>query len=192
MAVTISFNLTMLLLVGVNVLGIFVYVCMLRLRSHRTEQAKVRIVEVVAAYFARIGVLAKAEAIELPAAGHFTIIADTEPLKRFRHSHIVEMMLIEQIKQTTGYSVDKVYWRFPLPPREGAVVESPENSITPQQHALEVDEYLEQGLERLNEPAGLEVHEDSWAHFQEAVHEREEAHGEAEKPESGRATTPMS
>lgn len=187
MTITINFDLTMLLLVGVNVLCIFVYVGMLKLRAYRLEQARERIVEEVAAYFARIGVAAKAEAIKLPAAGHFIIIADTEPLKRFRHSHIVEMMLIGQIKNATGHTVDKVFWRFPLPAREGAAVEVPEDATVPPPRAPEVDEYLEQGLTRLSAPDGLEVHEDSWAHYQEALHEREEAHGAASESESGRA-----
>lgn len=187
MTITINFDLTMLLLAGVNVLGIFVYVGMLKLRAHRLEQARERIVEVVAAYFARIGVAAKAEAIKLPAAGHFIIIADTEPLKRFRHSHIVEMMLIGQVKNVTGHTVDRVFWRFPLPAREGAAVEVPEDAtIPPPPRAPVVDEYLEQGLTRLSTPDGMEVHEDSWAHYQEAVHEREEAHGAAGESESGR------
>lgn len=187
MTITINFNLTILLLVGVNVLGILVYIGMLNLRAHRLEKARKRIVEEVAAYFARTGVAAKAEAIELPAVGHFIIIADTEPLKRFRHSHIVEMMLIGQIKNATGHAVDKVFWRFPLPAREGAAVDVPINTMA-NLSAQEIDPYLEQGLMRLNLPEGLEVHEDSWAHFEEAVHEREEAHAAAGEPKNGQDT----
>ncbi len=184
MIVTINFDLPMLLLFGANVLGIFVYVGILKLRSRRLVRVRERIVEEVDAYFAKIGVTAKTEAIKLPAGGHFTIIADTEPLKRFRHSHIVEMMLIDQVKNATGHTVDKVYWRFPLPAREGAAVDAPENITIP---SPEVDEYLEQGLARLSSPDGLEVNEESWANFQEAVHKREKAQGAAGEPESGRA-----
>ena len=120
MTITINFDLPMLLLFGVNLLGIFGYFGILRLRTHRLMRVRERIVGEVSTYFSKIGVTASAEVIELPAGGHFTIFADTEPLKRFRHSHIVEMMLIGQVKNATGYIVDKVYWRFPLPAREGA------------------------------------------------------------------------
>lgn len=180
MNVTITFDLTMLLLVGVNVFGIIAYVGMLKLRAHRLVRAKERIVEAVAAYFAKTGVAVRAEVIALPEPGHFIIIADTEPLKRFRHSHIVEMVLIEQVKKATGYTVDRAFWRFPLPAREGAAVEAPEKAMIPLPPGPEVDAYLAQGLARLRAPEGLEVHEDSWAHFQEAVHEREESHNSAE------------
>lgn len=184
MTVTITFNLTMLLMVAANVLGIFAYVGLLRLRAHRLEQAKKRILAVVADNFASIGVAVSSEAIALP-AGHFIIIADTEPLKRFRHSHIVEMVLIEKVKNATGKTVDRVYWRFPLPAREDAVVDAPENTST-SPPAPKIDAYLAQGLKRLRAPEGLEVHEDSWAHFQEVVHEREEAKCAADDLESGR------
>lgn len=184
MIVTINFDLPMLLIFGVNLLGILVYIGILKLRAHRLVRIRERIVEEVSAYFAKIGVTAKAEAIELPAGGGFTIFADTEPLKRFRHSHIVEMMLIGQVKNATGHTVDKVYWRFPLPAREGAAVEAPDNITISKP---EMDEYLEQGLARLSSPDGLEVKEDSWENFQVTVHAREESHGAAGELESGRA-----
>jgi hypothetical protein len=111
----------------------------------------------------------------LPKFGHFIIIADTEPLKRLRHSHIVEMVLSEEIKKATGYTVDRVFWRFPLPAREGAAVEAPEHVVNAPAVAAKMDAYLAQGLARLRVPDGLEVREDSWIHFQEAVHAREEA-----------------
>lgn len=173
MTVSITFNLTVLLMVTVNVLGIFVYVGLLKLRAHRLEQAKERILAVVADTFSIMSVAVSSEAIVLP-SGHFVIIADTEPLKRFRHSHIVEIVLIEKIKKATGKTVDRVYWRFPLPAHEDAVVDAPEN-ISTMPPTPKIDAYLAQGLKRLRAPDGLEVHEDTWAHFQEAVHEREEA-----------------
>ena len=186
MTVTINFDLSMLLLFGLNVLAVFIYIGRLKLNEHRMKQAKARIVAEVSAYFAKSSVAVKAEVIALPAINHYIIVADTEPLKRFRHSNIVEMMLINDVKNATGHTVDKVFWRFPLTPREDAAIEAIENITISPPSTPEIDAYLEQGLERLSLPGGLEVHEDSWAHFQEAVHEREEAQDAAGEAENGR------
>lgn len=191
MNVTITFDLTMLGIVGLNLIGILIYVARRKLQAHRLQRARARIVETVSAYFARTGVAVRAEAMAMPGTDHFIIIADTEPLKRFRHSQIVEVVLIEQVKKATGHIVDRVFWRFPLPAREGAAVEAPgkDGAAATPQRAPEVDEYLAQGLARLRAPEGLEVREESWAHFQEAVHEREEAHEGAEA--AGGITPPV-
>lgn len=175
MTVTIAFDLTLLTLVGLNLLGIVAYVGMLKLRAHRLARAKQRIVEAVAAYFVKTGLAVRAEVIPLPASEHFIVIADTEPLKRLRHSHIVELVLIDEVKKATDLVVERVFWRFPLPAREGAALGAPEQTVAMPPSVVAGDAYLAEGLARLRAPEGLEVHEDSWAHFQEAVHEHEAA-----------------
>lgn len=170
---TIPYVPSLLLIVGLSVA--IIYLIMRRVRAHRLELTKDRIVGVVAAYFTETNVAVRAEAIALPVEGHFILIADTEPIKRFRYSHIVEMVLIEKVKQATGQTVDSVYWRFPLPVHDEEAVKTPKNIMIPPWHAPMVDAYLEYGLKLLRAPEGMEVHKDTWAHFQEVVHEREEA-----------------
>lgn len=180
MTVTVAFDLTMLALVGLNLLGIVVYTGMTKLRAHRLARAQRRIVEAVAAYFSRTGLAVRAEVLPVAGSEHFIVIADTEPLKRLRHSHIVEVVLIEEVKKATDLIVERVFWRFPLPAREGAALVAPHHADEPPS-AVVMDPYLEQGLKRLHAPEGLEVHEDSWAHFQEAMHTHQEAR-QAEPP----------
>ena len=166
-----------LLMTSAIMLGIFIYVGMLKLRAHRLDHVKERIAGLVAAYFAKTSVVVKSEAIELPTLDHFIIIVDTEPIKRFRYSHIVEMVLIEKVKEATSKTVDRVYWRFPLPIHDEEIVKAIETNTSLGSHAPRmIDAYLAHGVGLLRAPEGLEVHEDSWAHFQEVVHEREEAH----------------
>ena len=166
-----------LLMTGVIMLGIFIYVGMLKLRAHRLDQVKERIVGVVAAYFAKTGVAVKSEAIALPTLDHFILIVDTEPIKRFRYSHIVEMVLIEKVKEATRKTVNSVYWRFPLPIHDEEIVMATASNTSSGSHAPRMlDAYLAHGVGLLRAPEGIDVHEDSWAHFQEVVHEREEAH----------------
>lgn len=166
-----------LLMTSASMLGISIYFGMLKLRAHRLDQVKERIVWVVAAYFAKTGVAVKSEAIALPALGHFILIVDTEPIKRFRYSHIVEMVLIEKVKEATRKTVDSVYWRFPLPVHDEEIVMANESNTRSGPHApRKLDAYLAHGVGLLRAPDGIDVHEDSWAHFQEVVHEREEAH----------------
>lgn len=166
-----------LLMTSTIMLGIFIYVGMLKLRAHRLDQVKERIAEVVVAYFAKTSVAVKSEAILLPTLGKFIIIVDTEPIKRFRYSHIIEMVLIEKVKKATSKTVDRVYWRFPLPMHDDEVVNAMESNTSPGPHSQrKIDAYLAHGVGLLRAPEGLDVHEDSWAHFQEVVHEREVTH----------------
>ncbi|MBI4989968.1 MAG: hypothetical protein HZC23_14225 [Rhodocyclales bacterium] len=182
MTVTIAFDLTLLTLVGLNLLGILAYVGTIKLRAHRLARARQRIVETVAAYFSRTGLAVKAEVVSLPDSEHFIVIADTEPLKRLRHSHIVELVLIEEVKKATDFVVERVFWRFPLPAREGAALGAPEQAATVPPSAEAGDAYLAEGLARLRTPEGLEVGEDSWAHFQEAVQLHDDAREAAQPP----------
>lgn len=172
MNITITFDLTLLAIVGANLLGILLYFGLMKLRARRLDRARERIVASVSAYFARTGVSVRAEAISPPGTERFIVVADTEPLKRLRHSHIVEMVLIDEVKRATGLTVDRVFWRFPLAPREGASIEAP-NAAGVAPRIAAIDPYLAQGLARLRTPEGVEVHEDSWGHFEEALHQRE-------------------
>lgn len=186
MNITVTFDLTLLAIVGANLLGIFIYVGLMKLRAHRLQQARERIVTTVSAYFARTGVSVRAEAISPPGTERFIVIADTEPLKRLRHSHIVEMVLIDEVKSATGLTVDRVFWRFPLAAREGASIEAP-NVAGEAPRLAAIDPYLAQGLARLRTPEGVEVREDSWGHFEEALHQREKR---PEATDEGEAAPP--
>jgi hypothetical protein len=46
---------------------------------------------------------------------HFVTLIESEPLKRFRYSNVLENNLITHIFKTTGNVVEKIYWRFPVP-----------------------------------------------------------------------------
>jgi len=43
----------------------------------------------------------------------FVTLIESQPLKRFRYSNVLENNLIAHIYQKTGNTVEKIFWRFP-------------------------------------------------------------------------------
>ncbi len=120
-----------------------------------------RIAEAVNEYFARSS--AKVNAQCLHVQGRFLILIESEPLKRFRYSHIVEASLISHVDKALGLQIHSVFWRFPLPA----------GALTPQAAAVakpapREDEYLIQGLREARTNPDYHVAEDSWDQFEKA------------------------
>ncbi|MCC6658888.1 MAG: hypothetical protein IT512_11950 [Rhodocyclaceae bacterium] len=123
-----------------------------------------RIALAVKDYFAKSG--AEISARCHPVEGRFLVLVESEPLKRFRYSHIVEAALIGHVDKALGLRVDRVFWRFPLP--VGAA--SPQDTADPKP-AVREDEYVVQGLRQAANP-DYHVAEDSWDQFEKARQEK--------------------
>ncbi|MDO8301115.1 hypothetical protein [Lacisediminimonas sp.] len=105
-------------------------------------------------YFRKSGVLVSAAAARLEGSANYTAMVESEPMKRFRLSHIVEKSLVEHVRKTCDLELDKVYWRFPI-------------SDT-QQPAESKDAYINEGLMNLNDLSKYEVVDSSIEMFTQA------------------------
>jgi hypothetical protein len=76
---------------------------------------------------------------------NFIAMVESEPIKRFRYSNIIESNLISHIYKLTGFMVEKIYWRFPVMLSKDTVV------------TLESDEQQERDL-YFEEPALAQSH----------------------------------
>lgn len=135
-------------------------------RAAQRKQGKVaidgeRIAASVMEYFARSG--AKVGAQCHPVQGRFLVLVESEPLKRFRYSHIVEASLIGHVEKALGLQVDRVFWRFPLP--VGAATAQDTADLKP---AVREDEYVTQGVRQAMANSEYHVAEDSWDQFEKA------------------------
>ena len=91
------------------------------------------------------------------------VLVESEPLKRFRYSHIVEATLISHVDKALGLKVDRVFWRFPLP--VGASSPQDTADIKPTQRE---DDYLAEGIREAKTSPEYHVSEDSWEQFEKA------------------------
>ncbi len=131
-------------------------------RKPRETVADVRrIAEVVNEYFARSNAEVSAQCHLVH--GRFLILIESEPLKRFRYSHIVEASLINHVDKALGLHVHSVFWRFPLPAGDS----SPRATADAKQAPRE-DEYIIQGLREAKTNPDYHVAEDSWDQFEKA------------------------
>lgn len=105
-------------------------------------------------YFRKSGVLVSAAAARLEGSANYTAMVESEPMKRFRLSHIVEKSLVEHVRKTCELELDKVYWRFPI--------------TDTQQPAESKDAYISEGLMNLNDLSKYEVVDSSIEMFTKA------------------------
>jgi hypothetical protein len=118
MTATITFDLSMLYFVAVNVLAILAYVLTVKYRSRRNQRNREVLTNAVVQYFKITGVEVSVRCVSLLNNKHFIAFVDSEPMKRFRLSHMIEKSLMDHISATSDLRLDTVYWRFII--RDGA------------------------------------------------------------------------
>lgn len=109
---TFVFEPTILYFSIFNVVAILVYVLMQKRRSRRREQNAKKIKETIATYFGVTGVKVAVRCIQLPDSKNFTVFIESEPMKRFRMSHLVEATLRDHVRAACELELDRIYWRF--------------------------------------------------------------------------------
>ncbi len=164
MTVTLTADLTILYFVAANIVGILAYVLILKHRMRTQTRRQAMLAAQIVDYFRHSGAEVRVTCIPGPDGRRFIATIDSEPLKRFRYSHIVEMSLCNHVFKTCGIEIDRVYWRFPVK----ASVQAPEASASE-------DSYINDRLLRLKSEAEYQVSPASWEQFEAAVHEEDSA-----------------
>lgn len=150
-------RLLLSLLVGANVIGIIGYVAMVRLRARREKRDAAAVAKSIVDYFRKSGVDVTVHCTRVPCSRsrNFCAAIESEPMKRFRLSHIIESTLRDHVRKTCALEVEKVYWRFPI--KEAAKADTP---------ASTADEYINEGLENYRHIPKPEVTELPWEQFE--------------------------
>lgn len=138
------------------------YVHVRQRKQRKAVTSSRRIAQAVKDYFDRSS--AKVSCQCLHVQGHFLILVESEPLKRFRYSHIVETALVSHVEKTLGLHVARVFWRFPLP----VGIPSPFDTADIKPAHREEDS-IAAGVLVAKPDSEYHVVEDSWDQFQKAL-----------------------
>lgn len=173
-----SFNVdaVTLTLTGVLValiIGILAYASIAARKASRIGRDRAAIRNTIIDYFRRSGVEVSADCTSFD-NGLYTAVVESEPMKRFRLSHIIEMTLREHVRKNCGLELDKIYWRFPIKeatqavtvPREGEAT-APQNGAEKKPKEEVSDDYINEGLENYRHIPKPEVTELSWETFEQ-------------------------
>jgi hypothetical protein len=165
MTVTLAFDLALLYLVAVNVIAILGYVLLLKQRARRLVQNTRAVTNAIVDYFRADGIEVAAEAIPRPGGKSYIAFVESEPMKRFRYSHIIEITLRMHIRHECGVELERIFWRFPIRGRgQAAEAAVREMEIT----EGDQDQYIREGLD-LKKEKGYDIHESSWEEFEKTI-----------------------
>jgi hypothetical protein len=174
-----AISLILAALVVALLIGILAYAASVKMKAARNKRETALIRSTIIDYFRRSGVEVSADCMSFDGNRRFTVVVESEPMKRFRLSHIIEMTLREHIRKNCGLELDKIYWRFPIKEaaRSSAVPgvidgapdapDAPEAANVAARKADESpDEYINEGLEHYRHIPKPEVTELSWESFE--------------------------
>lgn len=163
-----SVDFWIVLLAAACLLAALVYVMVLKNRMRREKRHVAAVSATIIDYFRRSGVEVSVGSV-MQGNKRFTAFIESEPMKRFRLSHIIEATLREHVLRSCGMELDKVYWRFPIKEaaRNAAAVENASKEGS--KPAEGSDDYINEGLVHYKHLPKVEVTELSWENFEEVT-----------------------
>ena len=174
-----SFNadvvvLVLFALVAANVIGVVAYALAVKVKARRKARHIQAIRAVILDYFKRSGVEVSVSCTDL-GQGKYTAMVESEPMKRFRLSHIIEMTLREHVRRSVSVNLDKIYWRFPVKQAQAQAAQQAAAQAQGAQAAeakpedTESDDYINAGLEHYRHIPKPEVEELPWEQFEQVA-----------------------
>lgn len=180
--------LMLAILLAAIVLAVLAYISANKIKARREQRDVAAIRATIIDYFRRTGVEVSADCFR--SAAGFTAVVESEPMKRFRLSHIIEMTVREHVRKACDLELDKIYWRFPIKDavQAVAVADANGNSGTEVETNTEAggdkkseelsDEYINEGLEHYRHIPKPEVTEIPWETFEQVATIGKEKKGE--------------
>lgn len=169
--------LVLFALVALNVIGVVAYALAVKLKAKRKARHVQAIRVVILDYFRRSGVEVSVAATDL-GNGRYTAMVESEPMKRFRLSHIIEMTLREHVRRSVSVDLDKIYWRFPVKQAQAQAAAAQTAAGAADVQAAqaveakpdtESDDYINEGLEHYRHIPKPEVEELPWEQFEKVA-----------------------
>lgn len=153
--------------VTAGLLASLAYVVALKQRVRKEERNIAAVNVLIVEYFRKTGVEVSVGCIRLMGNKRITALIESEPMKRFRLSHIIEMTLRDHVQKSCGLDLEKIYWRFPI--KEATRDASVAAQAAGTKPAAGTDEYINEGLVHYKDLPKVEVTEISWDKFEEAT-----------------------
>ncbi|MDB5728177.1 MAG: hypothetical protein JWQ00_1382 [Noviherbaspirillum sp.] len=112
MTASITFTPATTYFILANVALLLLCIGWMKFKSWREQKRTAVVTESILQYFRITGIEVSAKCISLEGNHHFIAFIQSEPMKRFRLSYLVEMSLREHIEKACNMELDTVYWRF--------------------------------------------------------------------------------
>ena len=109
---TFTFELTMLYFVAINIIAILAYVLFLKHKARKHQRHTRRVTRAIIGYLRITNAKISVKCISLEENENFIAFIESEPMKRFRFSHLVEAALRDHVRATCELELDRIYWRF--------------------------------------------------------------------------------
>jgi hypothetical protein len=135
-------------------------------RAARDRSRLALVSSVLVDYFRKTGVEVTVGCVSLQGNNRFTAFVESEPMKQFRLSHIIEIALRDHVQKTCSVELDKIFWRFPIKvaPREATAV-----AAGSEKRIEGADDYINEGLVHYKDLPKFEATEIPWEKFEEAA-----------------------
>lgn len=159
---TITLNLDSLAfyIVVADILILLGYILYIKHRGRQLQRSIDIISQFITDYFRNSGSEVQVSCIR-HTDRRFIVMVESEPLKRFRYSNILESNLINHIYKHMGNMVEKIYWRFPVQLSKEAI-------LGDEGADLVEDDYLIAGQAQIKQQMDYGVSEVSWEEFEKA------------------------
>ncbi len=167
LTVTALFDLAILYFVAANVLFLLSYVLVVKHKARVIRRNGALVSTTIVDYFRETGTEVGVEAISKASGRRFVALVSSKPSKRFLNSHIVEMVLIAQVRKVCGLDLEKVYWCFPVKERQDFAQR--DQARADELATAKADDYFDKRTSMLAKPPGYKVNEVSHERFEALV-----------------------
>jgi len=166
-AQTDAVYLGILCIAAIGLLAMLLYVGRLQMRASRYKRKVALVSNVLIEYFRKTGVEVSVGCVSLHENNRFTAFVESEPMKQFRLSHIIEIALRDYVQKACALELDKIYWRFPI--KVAARNASAAGVAAGENKKIEgADDYINEGLVHYKDLPKFEATEIPWEKFEEA------------------------
>ena len=159
-------DVTAIAVVFATLLYFLVHYLVLRYKELQRTHAINLIEATIAGYFSKSGMQISVSCPRLADDGRLIVLIESEPLKKFRLSYVIEQALTNHVLKVTGRQIERIYWRFPLQDKEVAK----EVQTSQPAKRIEPDAYIAQGMAQIQEQSSYEVDETSLENYESALH----------------------
>ena len=126
---TLTLDSLSMYIVAADILILLSYVLYLFHKKRQLEKATQHITDFITDYFTHTGAEVRVSCYQLEGMKRFVTLIESQPLKRFRYSNVLENNLIAHIYQKTGNTVEKIFWRFPVVMHQESIVDDEKSGI---------------------------------------------------------------
>jgi hypothetical protein len=154
--------------------GILVVLIGFAWSKHKASSNKRKLAQATKAmieYFRKTGVEVSVGCVNLHDNNRLTAFVESEPMKQFRLSHIIEIALSDHVQKTCGLELDKVYWRFPIKVAAREAAPASGSQVAATKKIEGADDYINEGLVNYKDLPKFEATEIPWEKFEEVTQE---------------------